>query len=207
MFGLGPDNRWMKYLVAQHRLHHSKSGTHLDPISLKHNFINAAFPSIATWFGIPKYRLSDHDFFKYSTDIKPYNDWIQKKVFSFPYGGILFNIGLYFIVTGSILISLIMPIILILVAMVVFPIIANVVTHGFGINIGYGKNYKHDDSKNIFPLGIIMLGEELHCNHHNHPSKANFAMKWYEYDFGYTLMLILEKLNLLKIKKEINYGY
>ena len=80
-------------------------------------------------------------------------------------------------------------------------VLANIVTHGFGINLGYGKNYKNDDSKNIIPFGIFMFGEELHNNHHNYPNKVNFAIRKFEIDLGYLMMVLLEKVNLLKIKR------
>ena len=201
MFGTGSDKYWMKYLVAQHRLHHATSGSHLDPISLKHNFMNAAFPVLSKRLGIHTYNISDHDVYRYGKDIKPYEDWIQRNIFSFKHGSIIFNIVLYWLVTSSILYAIVMPFLLFFTAMIFMPVLANIVTHGFGINLGYGKNYKNDDSKNIIPFGIFMFGEELHNNHHNYPNKVNFAIRKFEFDLGYLMMVLLEKVNLLKIKR------
>jgi stearoyl-CoA desaturase (Delta-9 desaturase) len=51
-----------------------------------------------------------------------------------------------------------------------------------GHYFGY-KNYKtNDNSKNILPWAIILLGEELHNNHHARPNSWSMRTKWFEVD-------------------------
>jgi hypothetical protein len=57
------------------------------------------------------------------------------------------------------------------------PFWAAGVINGVGHCIGY-RNWKtKDQSKNIFPFGIIVGGEELHNNHHNSPGNPKLSDK------------------------------
>ena len=44
-----------------------------------------------------------------------------------------------------------------------------------------------------------MLGELFQNNHHHAGSKPNFANKWFEFDPTYPIMLLLEKLRIIKM--------
>jgi stearoyl-CoA desaturase (delta-9 desaturase) len=46
-----------------------------------------------------------------------------------------------------------------------------------------------------------MMGESYHNNHHTHSGRANFGVKWHEVDFTYLIMVVLDKLRLIKLKK------
>lgn len=48
-----------------------------------------------------------------------------------------------------------------------------------------GNLYPPDRSKIVCPWGIVMAGEELHANHHNHPARVNYRVRWFEIDLGY----------------------
>lgn len=64
----------------------------------------------------------------------------------------------------------------------------NTVTHFFGY-----KN--HDDvedySKNNLLFGFLMWGEGWHENHHKYPNRANFGIKWWEFDIGYFFIKLI----------------
>jgi stearoyl-CoA desaturase (delta-9 desaturase) len=45
-----------------------------------------------------------------------------------------------------------------------------------------------------------MLGESLHNNHHKHP-RPNFGDKWYEFDPVYPVILLLNKLKVIRLKR------
>lgn len=65
---------------------------------------------------------------------------------------------------------------------------------------GY-ENYKMGNtSKNILPVDLIFWGEAYHNNHHKHPGRPNNAHKWFEFDLGYNVMVLLHKLRIIKIK-------
>jgi len=75
------------------------------------------------------------------------------------------------------------------------------ITFGYGLShlIGYRNYDSNDKSRNVFPIGFIFGGEELHNNHHTSWKSVNFADKWFEFDIGYWYIVILNKLGLCKI--------
>ena len=75
--------------------------------------------------------------------------------------------------------------------------------HGFIVNwFGHKKGYRNykslpDNSKNSLPLDFLMMGELYQNNHHHKPNHINFAVKWFEYDFGYLATQVLKKIKLI----------
>jgi len=65
---------------------------------------------------------------------------------------------------------------------------------------GYENFEMGNTSKNILPFDLIFWGEAYHNNHHKHPSRANNAVKWFEWDMGFQSMRILHFLKIIKIK-------
>lgn len=65
----------------------------------------------------------------------------------------------------------------------------------------YGKrNFDTaDNSKNNVMLGYLIFGEGLQNNHHAHPEKANFAIKFPEFDPGYIFCKFSSKLGLIRL--------
>jgi len=64
----------------------------------------------------------------------------------------------------------------------------NSLNHVFG-----SRRYKSDDqSRNIAWLALLTMGEGWHNNHHAYPSSAKFGHKWWELDFGYAVIRLLE---------------
>ncbi|RYD91203.1 MAG: acyl-CoA desaturase, partial [Sphingobacteriales bacterium] len=42
-------------------------------------------------------------------------------------------------------------------------------------------------------------GELFQNNHHKKPNSANFASKWYEFDPTYPVILVLNKLRIIRL--------
>jgi len=84
------------------------------------------------------------------------------------------------------------------------PFWAAGVINGMGHYFGYRKFNTDDNSRNLFPLGILIGGEELHNNHHAYPTSAKFSTKWYEADIGWGWIKLFNFFGLVKIKKDIN---
>ncbi len=77
--------------------------------------------------------------------------------------------------------------------------------HGIIINWGAHKygyvNFKTDNtSKNLLPLDVLMLGESYHNNHHANSSNANFGSRWFEIDFTYPVIWVLNKVKIIQLK-------
>ena len=79
--------------------------------------------------------------------------------------------------------------------------------HGFIVNwFGHKHGYRNfentgDCSTNTLPVDLLMSGELYQNNHHKFPTKSNFAHRWFEVDFGYLSMLLLEKFKLIRIRR------
>jgi len=79
--------------------------------------------------------------------------------------------------------------------------------HGVIINwyahiYGYVNFNLKDTSKNLLPVDLLMMGEAYHNNHHKYSDRVNFGgVRWHEVDLTYLIMIILEKLRIIKIKE------
>jgi len=78
------------------------------------------------------------------------------------------------------------------------PIFGNVI-NGVGHAIGYRNFDTKDHSHNIIPIGIWIVGEELHNNHHADPRSAKFKAKWYEFDIGWVYIRLLAAVRLARV--------
>jgi stearoyl-CoA desaturase (delta-9 desaturase) len=78
------------------------------------------------------------------------------------------------------------------------PIFGNVI-NGVGHALGYRNFATKDASRNIVPLGVWIVGEELHNNHHADPRSANFRAKWYEFDIGWVYIKLLSWFKLANV--------
>src|SRR5829696_6642440 len=84
-------------------------------------------------------------------------------------------------------------------------LIINWFAHKYG-NVNFETN---NTSKNLFKVDVLMMGEGYHNNHHEFPSRINFAAKRGEFDFTYPVIKLLAKLNVVRIvnsspAKEVN---
>ena len=182
-----------KEWAAVHRKHHAKCETADDPHSPKIYGINRVL-----WGGVFLYVKEAHK----KETLERYghgtpDDWLERNVYTSRA-----KIGL--IVMG--LIDVIMfgavPGLLVLAVQIAWiPFWAAGVINGIGHFWGYRNWSCADASTNIFPLGILIGGEELHNNHHAFGSSAKLSSRWYEFDIGWMYIRILKTLGLAQIKK------
>ena len=71
------------------------------------------------------------------------------------------------------------------IQMIWIPFFAAGIINGVGHSVGYRNFESPDASRNIFPLGLLIGGEELHNNHHTYPNSAKLSRKAYEFDIGW----------------------
>ncbi len=72
--------------------------------------------------------------------------------------------------------------------------LVNSATHMWGSQRFKGK----DDSTNNWLIALLTGGEGWHNNHHAHPVSARHGMAWYEVDFNYMGIHLLQLLGLAK---------
>ena len=85
------------------------------------------------------------------------------------------------------------------IQMIWIPFWAAGVVNGIGHYWGYRNVETRESSRNIFPIGLIIGGEELHNNHHGDPASAKLSSKWFEIDAGWFYIKSLQKLKLAKL--------
>ncbi len=54
----------------------------------------------------------------------------------------------------------------------------------------------HDESRNNWLFGVIGFGEGWHNNHHAFPTSARHGLKWWQIDFSYVVIRVLNLLGL-----------
>lgn len=76
--------------------------------------------------------------------------------------------------------------------------VVNSLCHRFGYKNFDGKN----ESRNIWVLSLINLGEGLHNNHHERAFSPNNRVKKFELDLTYCILWLLSKVKIVRFKNE-----
>jgi stearoyl-CoA desaturase (delta-9 desaturase) len=85
----------------------------------------------------------------------------------------------------------------------VHGVIINWYAHKYGYT-----NFKVDDTaKNLLPLDFLMMGESYHNNHHKFGGRANFGIKWHEFDPTYPFIKLLNSLKIIHLKPNNDLNY
>jgi stearoyl-CoA desaturase (delta-9 desaturase) len=179
-----------KEWVAVHRKHHAHADREGDP----HSPAVVGLPGIL-FAGLFFYQKAANDpetLEKYGKGCP--DDWVERKIYTGQRSRgiqlmLLLDLFLFGVVTGLI----------VWVAMVIWvPIMGNII-NGLGHAAGYRNFATRDESHNLYPWGIWILGEELHNNHHADPRSAKFKARWWEFDIGWMYIRILSALRLAKV--------
>ena len=181
-----------KQWVAVHRKHHAKCETEEDPHSPQVQGISRIL-----WQGREVYREATSQqaiLDKYGNGTP--NDWLERHLYSpYPIIGILSMLAIDLVLFGAIGLTIFA------VQMIWIPFWAAGVINGIGHYWGYRNFETEDASRNIFPWGILIGGEELHNNHHTYASSARLSNKWWELDIGWFYIRFLSLFGLVKVLK------
>ena len=71
-----------------------------------------------------------------------------------------------------------------------------------GHRYGYQNFDNNDESQNTLPLDLITLGELFQNNHHKFPNRANFGIRWFEWDPTYTVMRFMAFIGIIKLARQ-----
>ncbi|MGQ0655454.1 MAG: DesA family fatty acid desaturase [Betaproteobacteria bacterium] len=179
--------------VAVHRKHHAKCETEDDPHSPKVLGINRVL-----WGGVLLYVTESAK----AATVARYgqgtpDDWLERNLYSK-----YVLLGLAVTGVADVVLFGIVPGALIFVTQIAWiPFWAAGVINGMGHHFGYRNAPTDDVSTNIVPWGILIGGEELHNNHHAHPTSARFSAKGYELDLGWGYVRLLSALRLARVKR------
>lgn len=178
--------------AAIHRKHHAKCETEDDP----HSPVTRGIKKVLLE-GAELYRAEA----KNKETIQKFghgapDDWIERNLYQ-KYSAL----GVSLMLVIDLLLFGVVGLTVWAVQMLWIPITAAGIINGIGHYWGY-RNYEcNDAATNVFPLGILIGGEELHNNHHTFGTSAKLSNKWYEFDIGWLYIRILEMAGLAKVKK------
>lgn len=183
--------------AIMHRLHHAHADTHEDPHSPKFmpRIYKMMWRTATTYTAIFKGHMKvDKKYLKHLPDWKKFDafghTWASRLGWSAAY--ILF----YVFFATQWWMYLILPI-----HFIMGPF-HGVIINWFAHKVGY-KNYKMENtSTNLINVDIVMWGESLHNNHHKHPSSANFAKKWFEWDPMYPIIKLMHWLRIIRLPRK-----
>jgi stearoyl-CoA desaturase (delta-9 desaturase) len=178
--------------VSIHRKHHVKCETPEDPHSPQIHGLNRVL-----WGGVFLYVKEAHN----AETLKRYgngtpDDWIERHLYTpgQKLGVMLMlavDVALFGVLVGAAIWA---------IQVAWIPFWAAGVINGLGHFWGYRNFSTPDASKNIFPFGILVGGEELHNNHHTYITSAKLSNKWYEFDLGWSYIRILAALRLAHVR-------
>jgi len=185
-----------------HRMHHAYADTDKDPHSPK--FSKNVFDMMyKTWL---QFRAIVQD--KAEIDpkfTKNIPNWTFMERLADSWGArigwMLFYVGFYVMFATSWWMFLLIP-----VHVFINPV------HGAIINWYahiYGKAHHevNDTSKNLLPIDFLMLGESYHNNHHKFGGRANFGVKWYEFDPVYPFIRAFNSIGIIRLKANNDLNY
>lgn len=181
-----------KEWAAIHRKHHAKCETEEDPHSPVTRGIKKVLFEGAELYRAESKNLETMQKYGHGTP----EDWLERNLYTrFSWQGValllVINVALFGVIGVTVW----------AIQMLWIPVTAAGIINGIGHYWGY-RNYDCvDASTNIFPLGILIGGEELHNNHHTFGTSAKLSSKWYEFDIGWFYIRILELFALAKVKK------
>jgi stearoyl-CoA desaturase (delta-9 desaturase) len=182
-----------KEWAAVHRRHHAKCETRDDPHSPQIYGIKRVL-----WGGVFLYVKEAHNrqtLARYGRGTP--DDWLERNIYSSRA-----KIGLMLMGMIDVALFGLVPGLSVLAVQIAWiPFWAAGVINGIGHYWGYRNWHTADASTNIFPLGILIGGEELHNNHHAYGTSAKLSSRWYEFDIGWVYIRALEMLGLAEVKK------
>jgi len=179
-----------KEWVAVHRKHHQASDTPTDPHSPKvYGIWRVLFG------GVLLYSKAKKDPEVMKLGIGTPDDWVERKVYTrYPLLGVVIMLILNLIIFG-------LPGLLVWgVQMLWIPVWAAGVINGLAHWWGYRNYQVSDTSRNLYPWGIWIGGEELHNNHHGEGASPKFSRRWFEIDIGWIYIRLLSLVGLAKIR-------
>lgn len=182
-----------KEWVAIHRKHHAKVDTAEDPHSpLTYGIKRVLLTGVLLYV---REALNRETVARFGAGTP--TDWVERKIYTpLPWAGLvlmaLIDIALFGLISGGIVF---------LVQLAWIPFWAAGVVNGLGHYLGYRNFDSSDASRNLSPWGILIGGEELHNNHHAHPTSAKLSFRAHEFDIGWAYIKMLQAVGLARVKK------
>ncbi len=181
------------FWVSTHRLHHRFSDQDGDP----HSPLDGLWHAFVAWMWAPKVIVSAEESKKLVPDL--YRDPIYRFLHCrhTHFDGvlclvlsILFRIAIYSIFGFWVLIANLTATAMAFIG----PLLVNSICHLR--RFGYETFPCGDNSRNVWFVALLSLGEGWHNNHHTFPQSARHGLKILELDLTWITIRILEKLKI-----------
>ncbi len=187
---------------VMHRLHHAHADTEEDPHSPKysHNLFDMMWKTKQIYHGIKEHTIAIDDKFKKGVPRWDFveklgSSWISRIAWGTAYTLVYIQFAPYWWM------FLLLPI-----HYIMGPV-HGVIINWFAHKYGYINFKVNDTAKNLLPFDFLMMGESYHNNHHKLGGRANFGVKWHEFDPTYPIILLFNQLGILKLKKNNDLNY
>ena len=183
-----------KQWVAIHRKHHQAADTEADPHSPKiYGIWTVLFKGAWLYNKASKNKILVQDL-GHGTP----NDWIEENLYT-PHS----RLGIFLMLIIDLVLFGFWGLLVWGIQMIWIPFWAAGVVNGAAHWWGYRNYDVKDTSRNLWPMGIWIGGEELHNNHHGDGTSAKFSKRLWEFDIGWTYIRILKFLGLAKLRNQI----
>lgn len=182
-----------KQWAAIHRKHHAKVETDEDPHSPVAKGIKKVFFEGAELYQAEAKVQETMDRYGEGTP----DDWLERNIYVYN------TVGLVLMAIIDLLCFGLVGVTIWAIQMAWIPFFAAGVVNGIGHYWGYRNYESKDASRNIFPIGFFIGGEELHNNHHAFATSAKFSTKWWEFDIGWAMIRFLQVFGLAKPKRVV----
>lgn len=181
---------------VMHRMHHAYTDTDKDPHSPKvsGNLFKMMWDTKKVYSDIFRGRIEIEEKFKTNVpEWHSFDKWGESWVSRLMWG--LIYIAIYVAFAPYWWMYLFLPI-----HFFMGPIHGAIVNYYAHVR-GYASFKQSNTSKNLIFMNFLMQGEGYHNNHHKFPSRPNFAVKWFEFDTVYPVILVLNAMGFIKLAR------
>ncbi|MCS6823531.1 MAG: acyl-CoA desaturase [Cytophagaceae bacterium] len=185
-----------------HRMHHAYADTEKDPHSPKYS--SHLFHMMAkTWIIYGKVKSNSPDIEERFKKNVPHWHFIESFASLWPVRiawGVLYSLFYIYFATEWWM-FLLLP-----VHYFMGPVHGAII-NWFAHKWGYINFKVSDTAKNLLPFDFLMFGESYHNNHHKYGGRANFGIRWHEFDPAYPIILLFDALRIIRLKKNNDLKY
>ena len=190
----GPHYLSPKAYAIMHRMHHAHTDTELDPHSPSYS--NNIFSMM--WSTRNRYRdiytgkeIIEKKYLANLPEWKAFERLACSAISRIVWIGIY--VWIFTWLTTAWWQFLLLPVLIVLGAF------HGAIINWFAHKYGYRNHILNNTARNLLRIDFLMLGESYHNNHHKYPSSADFGYKAREIDPLYPLILLLDKLHVVRL--------
>lgn len=178
--------------AIMHRQHHQYSDTKNDP--------HSPHQSKSLWAMMTRTWRKYHEILTAPTPAnitRDYPEWpLLDRISDFRGTAVVFAcayFAVYYFYAPSLWYYILLP------AQIFMGFIHGSIVNWCGHKYGYQNFDNKDFSTNVLPVDFVMMGELFQNNHHKFATRPNFAWRKFEIDPTYYLILLMQKLGVLKL--------